>query len=201
MPMVQTRVLALALVLGSASGSFVVTNGNCFVDNDCVHSPNFPLDYENYVDCTFNPTGEGWLDVTSFEVESSSYSGYCWDHLTVHGVQYCDDYGPNGVAVNSSTTMRFQTDYSIAQGGFQICLSTVPPTPSPTIGACATSSTHFSVTEGNCTACGNCFYSPNHVQGGSYDHYHSCTISPLQSGYLDVEAFDLEDGYSWYGCR
>ena len=119
----------------------------------------------------------------------------------MHGVQYCDDYGPNGVAVNSSTTMRFQTDYSIAQGGFQICLSTVPPTPSPTIGACATSSTHFSVTEGNCTACGNCFYSPNHVQGGSYDHYHSCTISPLQSGYLDVEAFDLEDGYSWYGCR
>ena len=38
MPMIQTRVLALALVLGSASGSFVVTNGNCFVDNDCVHS-------------------------------------------------------------------------------------------------------------------------------------------------------------------
>ena len=80
------------------------------------------------------------------------------------------------------------------------CTSTLPPpSATPTVGPCDTTATHFSVTEGDCTVCGNCFYSPNHVTGGDYDHSHSCTITPLQSGYLDVQAFSIEMS-SYWGC-
>ena len=51
--------LALALVLGSASASFVVTEGPCLVTGDCVLSPNYPSDYDDYVECTFNPASTG----------------------------------------------------------------------------------------------------------------------------------------------
>ena len=211
MPSSRIPGLALALVLGSASASFVVTEGDCVVDGDCVSSPGYPAAYDAYLECTIFPESAGWLDVVGWELEESWWGNYCDDHLTVNGVQYCGEgvhAGPQGVAVNPATEITFVADYyNGGHGGFDICLSSTftstepPPTATPTIGPCDETATHFSVTEGNCTACGNCFYSPNHVQGGSYDHYHSCTISPLQSGYLDVEAFDLEDGYSWYGCR
>ena len=202
----QMNGLALALVLGSASASFVVTEGDCVVNGACVSSPNYPEDYDDYTTCTFNPTTSGWLDVAGFDLHGSVYSTYCFDHLTVNDVQYCYNHGPQGVQVTSSTTMTFIADYySGGHGGFSLCLSSSftstlpPPTPTPTIGECDTTATHFSVLEGNCTACGNCVYSPNHISGGEYGHYHDCTITPLQSGYLDVVAFGIEES-SYWGC-
>ena len=197
-----------ALVLGSASASesFVVTEGDCVVTGNCVSSPGYPEDYEAYVECTIYPTMDGWLDVAGFDLHGSYWSEYCFDHLTVNDVQYCYQEGPQGVAVTNSTEITFIADYwDGGHGGFSICLGSTftgtepPPTATPTIGACETGSAYFSVTEGNCTACGNCFYSPNHVTGGHYDHYHDCTISPLQSGYLDVQSFSIEMS-SYWGC-
>ena len=70
------------------------------------------------------------------------------------------------------------------------------PTLSPTI-TCDTA-THFSTT-GDCHACGNCIYSPNWLAGQGYDNswWHSCTITPLQSGWLDVATFDVEDYFDY----
>ena len=124
----------------------------------------------------------------------------------MNDVQYCNEIGPEGVAVTPATEMTFVADYDQSgHAGFSICLSSTftstlpPPSATPTVGPCDTTATHFSVTEGDCTVCGNCFYSPNHVTGGDYDHSHSCTITPLQSGYLDVQAFSIEES-SYYGC-
>ena len=205
--MCQVSGLALALVLGSASASFVVTEGPCVVTGDCVSSPNWPEDYDAYTECTIVPESDGWLDVAGFDLHGSSAARYCWDHLTVNDVQYCNQHGPQGVAVTSSTEITFIADYyDGGHGGFSICLASSftgtepPPTATPTIGPCETGSTYFSVTEGNCTACDNCFYSPNHVTGGHYhDDWHDCTITPLQSGYLDVQAFSIEENTYW-GC-
>ena len=204
----QARLLALALVLGSASASFTVTEGTCVLTgDDCVQSPNYPEDYDAYTECTIFPDSDGWLHVVGFDLHSSSYSDYCWDHMTVNGVQYCGTGGPQGVAVTSSTEITFIADYfEGGHGGFEICLSSTftstlpPPSATPTVGPCDTTATHFSVTEGNCTACGNCFYSPNHVTGDHYhDTWHDCLIEPLQSGYLDVQAFSIEESTYW-GC-
>ena len=96
----QARLLALALVLGSASASFTVTEGTCVLTgDDCVQSPNYPEDYDAYTECTIFPDSDGWLHVVGFDLHSSSYSDYCWDHMTVNGVQYCGTGGPQGVAV------------------------------------------------------------------------------------------------------
>ena len=255
--MCQVSGLALALVLGSASASFVVTEGDCVVADDCVNSPNWPQEYDAYTECTINPTSDGWLDVASFDLEhdgslceetdngavdpygdgcdlyayytywcggyddedftsgdmccacgGGTGGGVCEDHLTVNDVQYCYERGPQGVEVTSSTEMTFISDYNNGgHGGFSICLSSSftgtlpPPSATPTIGPCDNTSTYFSVTEGNCTACGNCFYSPNHVTGGDYEHNHDCTIEPLQSGYLDVQSFSIDMPYDgFYGC-
>ena len=207
----QTRFLALALLVGSASSSFVVTEGACLVTGDCVLSPNYPAAYDDYVECTFSPASTGWIDVAGFDLHGSSWSDYCYDHLTVDdgvtSTTYCNDQGPQGAYVTPSTTMTFIADYYTGgHGGFMLCLSSTftstlpPPTPTPTIGACDTADTgHFSIVEGNCTVCGNCFYSPNHIAGGNYDHNHDCVITPLQSGYLDVQSFSIESSY-WWGC-
>ena len=54
--------------------------------------------------------------------------------------------------------------------------------------------TAFSIDSGDCTACGECFHTPNYLAGELYDHVHSCTITPLQDGWLDVLDFEIE-GY------
>ena len=158
--------------------------------------------------------GDGTYDDDDFSHDEmccacggGSEGGFCVDHLTVNDVQYCDEHGPQGVAVTDSTSITFISDYNNGgHAGFSICLASSftgtepPPTATPTIGPCETGSTYFSVTEGNCTACDNCFYSPNHVTGGHYhDDWHDCTITPLQSGYLDVQAFSIEESTYW-GC-
>ena len=200
----QARLLALALLLGSASASFTVTEGTCVVDGTCVHSPNYPEQYDAYTECTIYPDSDGWLHVVGFDLHCSWWGN---DDLTVDGVEYCGTGGPQGVAVTSSTEIVFIADYfEGGHGGFEICLSSTftgtepPPSATPTIGPCDETATHFSVTEGNCTACGNCFYSPNHVTGDHYhDTWHDCLIEPLQSGYLDVQAFSIEESTYW-GC-
>ena len=52
--------------------------------------------------------------------------------------------------------------------------------------------TAFSIDSGDCTACGECFHTPNYLEGEDYDHSQDCTITPLSSGWLDVIDFHLE---------
>ena len=37
--------------------------------------------------------------------------------------------------------------------------------------------TAFSIDSGDCTACGECFHTPNYLAGGDYHHDHDCTIT------------------------
>ena len=98
----------VVLLLGPARASFIVSEGNCWVNASCVHSPNWPQNYDHDVECTFRPATSGWLDVASFHIEA--HHSCFWDHVTVQGTQYCDDIGPQGVAVTPNTTMSFVSE-------------------------------------------------------------------------------------------
>ena len=191
--------------------AFSIDSGDCTACGACFHTPNYLTggDYDHYHSCTITVQQSGWLDVLDFQIE-----GY-FDDITVDGTQY-DGYGiaqgPQGVAVTTSSSISFYSDYSIAYAGAYICLDTTrQPSPSPTVTLKPTTEservlcdtpTHFSVASGGCHACGNCFYSPNYLTGGEYGNYHDCTINVLQSGYLDVLDFDLEaTSFTYYGCR
>ena len=184
---------------------FTVTSGSCTACGDCFHTPNYLVgqDYHNSHSCTIAPLYDGWLDVVDFQIEDSWWSHCAYDGLVVDGVTYCGTVGPQGAYVTTSSSISFYSDYIIAMDGAYICLSPTftstlpPPTSSPTI-PCDTP-THFSVTSGGCHACGNCFHSPNYLAGGDYDDNHACTIDVLQSGWLDVLEFDVEDS-SWSHC-
>ena len=98
-----------------------------------------------------------------------------------------------------NSDIHFFSDYSVAYAGFAICMLDDPPpsavpTPAPTYMGCDTA-TAFNITSGDCTACGACFHTPNYLVGEDYDHVHSCTITPLTSGWLDVLDFEIE--YYW----
>ena len=100
-----------------------------------------------------------------------------------------------------NSDIHFFSDYSVAYAGFAICMLDDPPpsavpTPAPTYMGCDTA-TAFNITSGDCTACGACFHTPNYLSGDAYDHNHDCTITALQSGWLDVQDFNIE--YSWWG--
>ena len=75
--------------------------------------------------------GDGTYDDDDFSHDEmccacggGSGGGFCVDHLTVNDVQYCDEHGPQGVAVTDSTSITFISDYNNGgHAGFSICLA------------------------------------------------------------------------------
>ena len=53
----------------SVSSVWEVLSGNCTVSHDCVMSPNFPANYDNYQHCTFQMLSPGPLTVEHFDTE------------------------------------------------------------------------------------------------------------------------------------
>ena len=188
-----------------AATAFTIVSGDCTACGDCFHTPNYLAGegYDHDHTCQIAPMSSGWLDVVEFDVE---YHPSCsWDRLVVDGTRYCGDDGPQGLYVDSSSSITFESDHIVAEDGVNICLSSTftgtlpPPTASPTVSVSCDEATAFNVTSGGCRACGNCFSSPNYLTGQDYDHNHACTIGPLQSGWLDVVDFDVEDS-GWMHC-
>ena len=52
--------------------------------------------------------------------------------------------------------------------------------------------TGFIVAAGGALACGSCFHTPGYLSGDHYVHTHTCTITPMSAGWLDVLDFEIE---------
>jgi len=124
--------------VGSASPS-----GACYVTSmgQCVTTG---AGYANNERCTMYAQSSFWLDVQSFETESSTY-----DYIYIQGQRYGGSTGPSGIYMTSGTSMTWSTDGSVTRSGFRICASLVatpvsssysyppPPSPRPPPGCCS----------------------------------------------------------------
>ena len=183
---------------------FSIDSGDCTACGACFHTPGYIAGEEhgNYDSCTITPLQSGWLDVVDFDIEFQEWCA--WDHLAVDGVEYCGVDGPQGVQVDTDTSITFYSDFVITEDGAYICLTNTPPPPtvSPTSHPTITcdDATAFEVTSGDCHVCGSCFYSPGHLAGNEHQNEQNCTIAPLSSGWLDIQSFHLEDSIGYDHC-
>ena len=57
------------------------------------------------------------LTTTQYSVESD------YDHLTVGGITFDSDYGPQGMKLAAGSELEWTTDGSIVDAGFTVCAS------------------------------------------------------------------------------
>jgi len=98
-----------------------VTSGSsfCQIDaNGC--ATDGAGDHGNNEACTIRVNVAGTLTAHQFDTES----GY--DHVTIGGRRYEGSTGPNGVAVAANSTFAWQSDVSITNSGWTICLTANP---------------------------------------------------------------------------
>ena len=69
------------------------------------------------------------------------------------GVEYDGSSGPQGVYVDTSSSISFYSDYSVDYDGFNICMVDNDPTMGNTV-----------TVSGGCTVDGDCFYSHNYPE-------------------------------------
>ena len=90
-----------------------VLSGNCTASHDCVMSPNFPANYNNYQHCTFQMLSPGPIIVEHFETEDSV------DILTVNSQPYSGRDGPSGVTPHDE--IEWVSDGSLTYSGWKLC--------------------------------------------------------------------------------
>ena len=180
-----------------------VTSGDCVLEDDCLTSGNYPLNYFDNAACEIEITDEwvGYLDVHHFETEEY------FDFLTVNNVEYSGTMSSspfNGVI--PSGTILWTSDYIVNKAGFKICRTNVSVTVTTTTVTTTTTiyqATNISnqsynefwgVTEGDCYMdTSGCIASPEYPQ--VYGDKHVCLIelTDLWDGAsIDVIAFYTE---------
>ena len=98
------------------SSTFTTAVGDlCVVDGGCFTSPNYPKPYPIDTTCEITAQGPGTLRVTTFVTEK----GY--DLLSVNGHDYSGRTGPDGVKMQTSETIKFNSDVVVTFSGFEIC--------------------------------------------------------------------------------
>merc|ERR1719401_345237 len=115
---------------------WIVEEGDCETDADCIQSPNYPASYGNNHYCKIKTTTPGKVSVKDFDTEGQ------YDKITISGTGYAGSTGPDCVEIKSS--MEWTSDNSVVRGGWKICLADLssecapapatptPPTPPPT---------------------------------------------------------------------
>ena len=93
------------------------TTGSCSASGSCVSSGNYPSSYGNYESCTITVNSPGVLSVTSFSTESG------FDEIVIDGIEYEGTSGPDGLAVDQSTSIYWSSDGSVQYSGWEICLT------------------------------------------------------------------------------
>ena len=159
----------------TASPYWVVTTGDCVLEEDCLTSPNYPESYEHNDLCIVSILDEwfGTLDVQYFDVPNS-------DSLHVNEVQYSGSYAEatsvplNGV-VPVGSILWSTTDGAGAHGGFEIC-RTAPCVPGTSNSAGSSSS------DNPCSSCS---------QGEYTSTYGATVCDSCEEGH-----FTAEDGSS-----
>eukprot|EP00662_Eupelagonemidae_sp_cell21_P057644 gene57644-biopygen2221 len=87
-----------------ATPAFAST-GRCVVDGGCITSSGYPGMYGSDENCDITPLRSGALAVEAFETEVGSYSHN--DALTVADTRYAGSNGPNGVIVDTTTSISW----------------------------------------------------------------------------------------------
>jgi hypothetical protein len=73
--------------------------------------------------CTIQVNAAGYLTATEFDTES----GY--DFVTIGGTPYQGGIGPHGVAASAGSAFQWQSDGSVTNAGWTICLGETRPQP------------------------------------------------------------------------
>ena len=112
----------------------VTVEGQCSLspDGTCVRSPNFRHEYFNSQTCHVRGLPLVPLEVVFFSTEAK------FDYVTVNGIQYSGDEGPDGV-IPMDGTLKWVSDSSFRMRGWEICwvhnghhqYPPLPPSPSP----------------------------------------------------------------------
>ena len=100
----------------SVSSVWEMLSGNCTASHDCVMSPNFPANYDDYQHCTFQMLSPGPIIVERFDTENDL------DILTVNGHQFSgrlesrdfEDIIPTG-------NIDWSSDNSNTFAGWKLC--------------------------------------------------------------------------------
>uniref|UniRef100_A0A7S1FE65 CUB domain-containing protein n=1 Tax=Noctiluca scintillans TaxID=2966 RepID=A0A7S1FE65_NOCSC len=110
----------------SSPTSSVQTTEPCeFSGALCVQSPNYPVDYGNYQTCSIRfPSGT--LHVNDFFTET------LYDTLTVDGVSFSGQTGPDGVEVSASSVIVWSSDWGTTHTGWRMCAEPPATTTAPT---------------------------------------------------------------------
>jgi len=197
--LLSLRVVGLGLVVfacqSTLAAMFSVEIGSCTLSGDCIRTPNYPSYYPNYASCSFTTLAAGTVSTTAFNTESS------YDRLGIGGgTYYSGTTGPAGVPVTSGQQMTWGVDGSGQSTGWELCLTSGAPTPSPTTAGPTTAATTRMSTNGTCTlsTSGDCVSSPNYPS--RYDST-DCTITNNQAGYLNAATFNTESNYDTLNIR
>lgn len=98
--------------------AFEILDGDCSVYEDCIHTPAYPLPYDNNQTCLIKAREGIMLNAIIFQMEIGCPQCSC-DAVNVNGVDYCDE-GPDGVIV-LDPYITFRTDHDGTRKGFRIC--------------------------------------------------------------------------------
>merc|ERR1719476_1267590 len=107
----------------SPSPGWSVTLGACVTSGRCIQSPNYPGSYRRDQTCTIqvSPDNTLPLEVRHFQTE------YRYDQLTINGARYSGSSSgagnPPPDGLTPTCDIEWESDYSIQDSGWEICLS------------------------------------------------------------------------------
>eukprot|EP01046_Picozoa_sp_COSAG06_P019400 COSAG06_NODE_1382_length_9623_cov_4.820559_5_plen_1213_part_00 len=114
------RVQSDSQTLTSSAG--FTASPDCYTSDSgrCVHSRNHDESngkYHSGDSCTVTMNGGGTIHVTDFQTESS------YDYITLNGQHYGGSTGPPDTYMGDGDTFTWQTDDSVQNHGWEICIS------------------------------------------------------------------------------
>ena len=107
--------LCVGLEVTSGSSFCQIDDNGCATDGAGGHGNNEA--------CTIRVDGAGTLTAYQFDTEPRFDNVTYYDYVTIGGTRYDGSTGPNGVAVAAGSTFAWQSDGSITNSGWTICLT------------------------------------------------------------------------------
>jgi len=156
-----------------ASGRFFSApdGANCFSVGGCIYSPNFPGDYNNAANCTWEIEFFGTLSSPAFNTQPGAdtltlrarTSGGAPGSQTTVTTSYSAIQGPDRVSVLVGNSLSFTSDRRITRSGFEVCFDQLASGGGLFIGSGKVSLVNTTVLGNSATQYGGAIY----AKGGS----------------------------------
>jgi len=173
-----------------------------------ITSPNYPNNYENYVDSVWTLTAPlGMLvsiSIPEYDLEDST--GCRYDYIDVDGNQMCgsSDAGYTYVSEGNVATVTFHSDLSIVATGFTASITAIPPPPvapgaiavSPDFSATLASPNYPDSYDNNVDSVWSLTAPVGYLVSISIPEYDLELVSGCQYDYIDVDYVDRLCGSS-----